>query len=252
MNEGTKRQILAAPASIIATSLVYPLDTIKVRWQSNNYMSFFKTVQKFGLLNYYKGLSPALLQNVGKYSIRFTVFEKLKGDNFFRNVGAGAAAGTIESIIITPFEVLKTNLQVTKSKNPFVLFKESGFRSLYRGFGPTCFRQSINQASLFSTYTIIRNKIIKENESPPTIKIMAAAAVSGIIGPILNNPFDVIKTRFMNPKYNYESMFKAGKEIIKEEGISKLYSAMPVRLTRVACAQAIVFSVIENILFFWK
>ena len=60
----------------------------------------------------------------------------------------------------------------------------------------------MNQALNFTVYQEIRKKIIKENERPDIFKVMAAGFFSGSLGPLLNNPFDVIKTRYMNPKYN--------------------------------------------------
>ena len=99
---------------------------------------------------------------------------------------------------------------------------------------------------------MIRNKIIDKNEKPSIAKVFAAGLLSGSIGPILNNPFDVVKTRYMNPKYNdkYKNMLDAFKSIIKEEGYGSLWKGIYLRIFRVAGGQAIVFSVIEQLTFY--
>ena len=131
--------------------------------------------------------------------------------------------------------------------NPLPLQKEQGINGLYRGFTTTALRQSINQASNFMVYNEIRKMIIKNDENPPIYKFLFAGFVSGSIGPLLNNPFDVIKTRYMNPKFNksYNSIFNATTSIIKNEGIATLYTGLPLRLVRVAGGQGIVFTIIE-------
>ena len=80
-----------------------------------------------------------------------------------------------------------------------------------------------------------------------------AGMISGSIGPLLNNPFDV-KTRFMNPSYNkkYTSISNTLITILKEEGIGSLYKGMGLRIIRVGGGQAITFSVIENLMYYFK
>ena len=81
---------------------------------------------------------------------------------------------------------------------------------------------------------------------------MLSGLVSGSIGPLLNNPFDVVKTRYMNPKYNkeYSNIYNALKTIVKNEGIGTLWKGIHLRIFRVAGGQAITFSVIEQLMYF--
>ena len=148
----------------------------------------------------------------------------------------------------------KTNLQTTQNKSPLEVIKKiyntNGIRGLYRGYSSTCIRQSTNQAFNFSVYYKLRNFFIKENEKPNIFKIVFATLLSSSIDPILTSPIDTIKTRFMNPKYNYKNVFEATKDIIKNEGISTFYKGLGFRLIRVSGGQIITFCVVENLLYY--
>jgi len=255
MSEKKKRMIFAPMAGICEAFVMQPIDTIKVRQQSNQYPGLKKFVQKKGVQYLYKGLTPFTAQMCVKYGIRFSSFELLRGNNnnFYSNLVAGIGAGFFESLFITPFEIIKTNLQTRDSlTDPLAASKRitaDGISGLYRGFWSTCLRQSINQGSNFTAYMMMRDYIIKKDEKPNIFKVMFSALISGSIGPILNNPFDVIKTRYMNPKYNeaYSSIPDAIKKIIKKEGITTLWKGIHLRVFRVATGQAITFSVIEQL-----
>lgn len=249
------RRIFFGPIAGIAESVcMQPLDTLKVLKQSNQYVNFYHHIRQPKVL--YKGLTPFTSQMFVKYFLRFTTFEvfKSKSDNMGQNFLAGIGAGIVESLFITPFELVKTNLQTTQNKSPLEVIKKlyntNGIRGLYRGYSTTCIRQSTNQAFNFSVYYKLRNLFIKENEKPNIFKIVFATLLSSSIGPILTSPIDTIKTRFMNPKYNYKNVFEAIKDIVKNEGISTFYKGLGFRLIRVSGGQIITFCVVENLLYY--
>ena len=263
-NDDIKRKNLKLASSMVAGATeavcMQPLDTIKVLKQSNQYNGLFNTIKTHGVGRLYKGLSPFIFQRSFTYLLRFGTFEKLKDPNnsYLGNFRAGIIAGAIESTFTTPFELIKTNLQTSKNTNSLITMKniiqKNGFTGLYRGYLSTCARQCINIGANFTVYHEIRKKIIKDNESPNIFKIALAGMISGSVGPLLNNPFDVVKTRFMNPSYNkkYTSISNTLVTILKEEGIGSLYKGMGLRLIRVGGGQAITFSVIENLMYYFK
>jgi hypothetical protein len=174
-----------------------------------------------------------------------------------QNFGAGIAAGFMESLFITPFEVLKTNLQTTKEThlvNVFKnIYKEKGINGLYKGFSPTCFRQSVNQAFNFSIYYKLRKYMVKEDDIKPTLyQIILPSLLSSSIGPIITQPFDIIKTRFQTPSYNYKSVGDAFFRIYKEEGLRAFFKGLGLRIIRVGGGQIIVFSVVEKLTYYLK
>jgi len=246
----------ASFAGVIEAIIMQPIDTIKTLKQCNQYQGIKYHIKNPTTL--YKGLTPFVSQMAIKYYLRFNTFNllKSKNDNYIKNFGAGITAGFIESLFITPFELLKTNLQTSDNKNPIKVIKnvynQNGFKGLYRGFSGVAIRQSINQGFNFSIYYKLRQLIIKENEKPNIFKIMCASLVSSSIGPIINNPFDVIRTRFQNPKYNYTNLIDSCKDIIKNEGVKTLWKGIELRLVRVGGGQVIIFSIVENLEYYFN
>jgi solute carrier family 25 S-adenosylmethionine transporter 26 len=255
------RRLFFGPiAGIVEAVTMQPLDTIKVLKQSNQYNGVFHHLKE--PKNLYKGLTPFTVQMFIKYSLRFSTFELLKSkeDKFFHNFSAGVAAGFIESLFVTPFELVKTNLQTTNNKNPLAvvknLYQNNGvngvFKGLYRGFNTTAIRQCTNQSFNFSVYYKIRNSLIDINDKPSLSQIIFATSISSSIGPILTNPVDVLKTRYMNPKYNYGKIGNAFSDIIKNEGVHVLYKGLGIRLFRICGGQIITFSIVENLMYYTR
>ena len=252
------RRIFFGPiAGIVESICMQPLDTLKVLKQSNQYTSFVDTVKQPKIL--YKGFTPFTSQMFVKYFLRFTAFEtfKSKNDNMLHNFAAGIGAGFTESLFITPFELVKTNLQTTKNDRPLSVIKNlyqtgGGIKGLYRGFLSTAIRQSTNQAFNFSIYYKLRQFFIKENEKPSILKIIFSTMISSSIGPILTSPIDTVKTRFMNPKYNYKNIMEAVRDITRNEGILSFYNGIGFRLIRVCGGQMITFCVVENLMYYTK
>lgn len=63
-----------------------------------------------------------------------------------RNFLAGFLGGSFATIFNTPMDVVKSRLQNQKGKNPWAfpvllqIFREEGFRALYKGFVPRLYR----------------------------------------------------------------------------------------------------------------
>jgi hypothetical protein len=254
MNDN-RRLVFGPIAGVVESIFMQPFDTLKVLKQSNQYTDL-KTIMKTNPKLLYKGFTPFTSQMFVKYFLRFTAFEvfKSKSNIMTENFKAGALAGFTESLFITPFELVKTHLQTSQSKNPFrvidLLYKERGFLGLYRGFFSTCMRQSINQGLNFSIYYKLRDLYIKENEKPSALKICSIVAVSSSIGPTITSPLDTIKTRFMNPNYKYENIKSCIQDIHKTNGLKGFFKGLELRLIRVCGGQMITFVVIENLLFY--
>jgi solute carrier family 25 protein 38 len=91
---------------------------------------------------------------------------------------------------------------------------------------------------------------MSKDQKPNIFKIAFSSLISSSIGPVLNNPFDVVKTRFMNPKYNYKTLQNAFSDIVKNDGYRYLFKGLGLRLFRVSGGQVIIFITIENLMYY--
>lgn len=192
----------------------HPLDTVKVRLQmqcpkstpgmTQTFLSIFKQEGFFGL---YRGVSSPLTGLAFINAAMFSSYGKAKsvlGESetgqklpLYKIFLAGAVSGCVVSLIESPIDLLKCQLQMQYKHAPGdrqyhglldcfnSIFKQKGIRGLYQGLIPTLARNTPGQGIHFLTYEAVirklqRNSENEENLDSPSLILMAGAA-SGII-----------------------------------------------------------------------
>ncbi|GAA5999921.1 Sfc1p [Rhodotorula paludigena] len=290
--------LLAGGGAGLAEALVcHPLDTIKVRMQLSRSgkkagtkpRGFIATgahiISKETPLGLYKGLGAVVTGIVPKMAIRFASFEQYKGFLANKETGktspsmiflAGLGAGVTEAVmVVCPMEVVKIRLQaqvhsmtdpldIPKYRNAahalFVILREEGPATLYRGVALTALRQATNQAANFTAYTQL--KALLQQWQPqypdgglPAWQTSIIGLISGAVGPFTNAPIDTIKTRIqrataLKGETAWTRFSTVSAQMFREEGPSAFYKGITPRVARVAPGQAVVFAVYERIKLF--
>eukprot|EP00752_Nemacystus_decipiens_P014630 g13028.t1 len=273
-------------AGVVESSCCHPLDTIKTRMQLRTKGGSTKgplrtasnIITKEGFFALYKGLSAVMMGIAPKMAVRFTSFETYKewlGAAPAGNKGlvflAGLGSGVTEAVlVVTPAEVCKIRMQAQfhslldpqemarrKYRNVLqtavVVAREEGVGALYKGLAPTVLRQGCNQAVNFTCYQMFKTKLSSYlgRDELASWQHMLLGGLSGGIGPCVNNPLDVVKTRLQKqvvlpgqaPKYG--SFMSSISLIAKEEGIKALWKGLTPRLMRIMPGQAITFMTYE-------
>jgi solute carrier family 25 citrate transporter 1 len=198
---------------------------------------------------------------------------------------AGLLSGLTEAIlVVTPAEVCKIRMQSQyhslmdptqkthmKYKNVVqtaaLVVKEEGLGALYKGVVPTMLRQGCNQAVNFTAYNWSKKRVLawKKERAAATgdggggeitldhWQSLLLGGLSGGMGPLVNNPLDVVKTRMqkqvirsgVEPKY--KSLMQSCVVIAKEEGTLALWKGITPRLMRIMPGQAITFMIYEAV-----
>lgn len=272
----------------------HPLDTIKVRMQlsrssrgkGGKARGFLATgaaiIKKETPLGLYKGLGAVVSGIVPKMAIRFASFETYKDFLTDKKTGktsspsiflAGLGAGVTEAVaVVCPMEVVKIRLQaqvhsmtdpldVPKYRNAahalFLILREEGPGTLYRGVALTALRQSTNQAANFTAYTELKKLLQKwQPQYPegglPSWQTGFIGLISGAVGPFTNAPIDTIKTRIqrataLKGETAWTRFATVAGQMFKEEGPQAFYKGITPRVMRVAPGQAVVFAVYEKV-----
>jgi len=134
-----------AISGVISTSIITPIERIKIRAQANN-ISAFNSIKGImaenGLRSFYRGQSATLLREVPGYAIYFHVFEKLKPESQNPNLalafGRGICCGVASWAVIYPSDPVKTIMQndnILPIDAIKKIYKNYGFRGFYRGYG---------------------------------------------------------------------------------------------------------------------
>eukprot|EP00529_Nitzschia_sp_RCC80_P020204 CAMPEP_0113482876 /NCGR_PEP_ID=MMETSP0014_2-20120614/23145_1 /TAXON_ID=2857 /ORGANISM="Nitzschia sp." /LENGTH=425 /DNA_ID=CAMNT_0000376407 /DNA_START=264 /DNA_END=1541 /DNA_ORIENTATION=- /assembly_acc=CAM_ASM_000159 len=240
-----------------------------------------RIVQREGFFALYKGLTAVYTGIIPKMAIRFVSFEFYKeklGELTGRRNGstsvtftAGLASGLTEAVlIVTPAEVCKIRMQSQHhslmdatarqhrkykgvAHTAVTIVREEGLGALYKGVVPTMLRQGCNQAVNFTAYNAMKQYAMRKQDltALPSYQSLLLGGLSGGMGPIVNNPLDVVKTRLQRqvvreghaPKYT--GLAQACAVIAKEEGMLALWKGITPRLMRIMPGQAITFMTYE-------
>ncbi|CCH44711.1 putative mitochondrial carrier [Wickerhamomyces ciferrii] len=169
---------------------------------------------------------------------------------------AGGIGGMAGAVCTSPFDVVKTRLQSDvfrntylhqmKSKNLILqagqhfketfgiinnVYKNEGFRSLFKGLGPNLVGVIPARSINFFVYGVGKDLISKNfnNGQESAWVHLFAAACAGIATSTATNPIWLVKTRLQLDKASsklYKNSWDCIKSVIKHEGFAGLYKGL--------------------------
>ena len=140
-----------------------------------------KTLKSEGLISLYTGLGPTLWRNCVWNTVYFGSMHKLKTyipkqESYVAEMSVTLLTGFIGAVFATcfnsPFDVVKSRFQ-SQLKVPdvtpkyrytwqalYVIYKEEGLSSIYKGFKPKAIRMGLGGAVAMSTFEIVASSSI--------------------------------------------------------------------------------------------
>ncbi len=158
-----------------------------------------------------------------------------------QNLLFGGLSGMAATSVIQPIDFLKVQIQVQSEMGrgnigPIkiakeVIAKEGSVFALYRGIDSALLRQMVYCSIRFGVFYWIKDLIKKQQGREANfLENSAASLVSGAIGSLAGNPFDLALIRMQSdnnlPKEerrNYRNVFDAIGRTLKEEGVLTLW-----------------------------
>ncbi|OAP60957.1 hypothetical protein AYL99_05959 [Fonsecaea erecta] len=220
-------------AAFTVDLLVYPLDTLKTRLQSQNYEQLYKDASgktKPSLFRgLYQGVGSVVLITIPSSGAFFTTYEALKygiseavppNSTIFLpqpaiHAAASGGAELVSCAILTPAEVLKQNAQMLSARGKrtstslevFRHFRKNPSR-LWRGYTALAARNLPFTALQFPAFEFLKGYFMQRrkdrNGGKPVdgiaerARITAmSAAIAGSGSAWITTPVDVVKTRIM-------------------------------------------------------
>ncbi|KAI0318963.1 mitochondrial carrier domain-containing protein [Amylostereum chailletii] len=176
---------------------------------------------------------------------------------------AGILARSIVSSTVSPLELIRTNLQSTpiSADTPHTLrsvltsvrglVHSHGFAHLWRGLGPTLWRDVPFSGLYWAGYEGLKARFARRGKEGASIAFMCGAS-SGMFAALLTSPFDVLKSRrqafVMSPAAGQASgTFPLLAQIMRTEGTSALFAGLGPRMTKIAPACGIMITCFEGI-----
>ena len=260
-------------AGMVATSIVQPIDLIKVRLQMTPKPGMPKPTA-VGLVKealssgnpgaLYVGLSAGLLRQAIYTTARMGLFQtfmdKLKARStatgqplgFTERAGASLAAGGLASILGTPADLALIRMQsdgkkpLAEQKNYRSVFhalshisKSEGIGGLWAGGVPTVARAMALNFGQLATFSEAKVQL-KKTDLSPNMQTLCASAIGGFFASFCSLPFDFVKTRLQSQKRvrgvtpEYSGMVDCFVKVAKRDGILEFYRAFPAYYVRIA------------------
>jgi solute carrier family 25 carnitine/acylcarnitine transporter 20/29 len=273
---GLRDEVIAgSTAGLVGTILGFPLDSIKTRMQTSGERNFIhaldKVYQNEGIRGLYRGVASPLVALTILNTLNFTTYTEFKGLVGLRNQDikfgtfdiripiAASLVGPISACISTPFELLKTKMQLQKSLPIKAQYKTTlhaaidilwnqGARSLYIGHGVNTSREIVFLSTYFTVYEHSKSTVAAV--FPKFIAVPLAGGISGAIGWLVSFPLDCVKAHIQantDPKANLR-FFSVLIQILKKHGIFGLYSGVVPSVLRALIVSSSRFSAYETTL----
>lgn len=186
---------------------------------------------------------------------------------------AGALARTFSATVISPIEMFRTRLMALPSpehgaptytstaKEMATLVKTKGVTMLWRGLGPTLWRDVPFSGLYWAGFEILKSHLSSPDSSLPPMSPIATSfvsgAVSGTVAALLTQPFDVLKTRRQvftpSPGCSPEALrhrastLPLAMHVIKTEGWGALFAGTVPRCGKVAPACGLMIACYEGV-----
>lgn len=277
------KAVAGSLGGLVESVCLQPIDVIKTRLQLdhsgryNGVVGCGRTIAaEEGVGALWKGLTPFATHLTLKYALRFgtnSFFQSMfrSSDGTLTDgarLGAGLGAGVTEAmVIVTPFEVIKTRLQQQRGLakealkyrgtvgTALTVAREEGPLALWNGATATVVRQGSNQMSMFYSKYMLDRLVWDKKEGDGKVlapwQSMTSGFVAACIGPVLNNPFDVVKTRMMAARDGQQAQYKGFLDclttVARNEGVGALWKGLTPRLMRTPPGQAIVWATADTI-----
>lgn len=256
----------------------HPFDTIKVHMQTQDpknpkYRGAFHCLKsimaKESFRGLYRGMSSPMIGVSVINAIVFGVYGNVQRtssnpDSYMSHFLAGSVAGLAQSIICSPMELAKTQLQLQTHKLGAAKFNGptqcisyvyqcEGVRGVFRGLGATALRDVPGFASYFVSFEFL----MRLKTDPGILYTLFAGGSAGAFSWMFTIPIDVVKSRLQadgmsGDRRMYNGMTDCFRKSYQSEGSAFLTRGLSSTLLRAFPMNAVCFLVVSETLKYWQ
>lgn len=278
--------VLGGMSACMATTVVQPIDTVKVRIQlqegvkggakvnTNPFKIFTAIVKNEGPLTLYTGLSAGLLRQLTYGTARMGVFqtlqEKLKKPDgtltFANSFLASTVAGGLGALIGTPADAALVRMQADKTFPPeqrrgykngvdamIRMAREEGVKGFFSGASPTVIRGLSVNIGMLVSYDYYKEWLKPWADTNTQTNRFVAGALSGWTASTVSLPFDFIKTRLQKMKpapdgsVPYKGFVDCVRKTLAAEGPGAFYQGYLTYVVRITPHIVITWVFLDNL-----
>ncbi|KAL6532320.1 NAD(+) salvage pathway protein [Orobanche gracilis] len=233
-----------ALGALVSTTVFYPLDTCKTKYQAENrahhhqkYRNisdvFWEAVSKGQVLSLYQGLGTKNLQSFISQFIYFygySFFKRLysrqsrsKSIGTAANLVIAAAAGACTAIATQPLDTASSRMQTSdfgKSKGLLESLSEGSWSDAFDGLGISLLLTT-NPSIQYTVFDQLKNRMIKGNIRKQKDDVSSQEALSAFSAFVLGAVSKCIATCLTYPAIRCKVMIQSAKSDENEEGNTK-------------------------------
>lgn len=273
--------VLGGLSGIGSTTIVYPLDVIKVRMQltgeagsvvNTNLLRMGSHILRGeGLKGFYTGLSAAFVRQITYTTARLGIYQTMWGhfkssgkEGFSYKATSGLMAGGIGSIFGTPADVALTRMQADRAlpegqrrgyRNVIHAFMEIGAQEgaygFFKGNVPVIIRAMALNMGMLSTHDQALESLSPYLNGVPLS--FGAKAIAGFFASALSLPFDFVKIRVQKQVPNPDgSLYYRGfrhciQRVLQEEGARAFYRGFFTYYIRIGPQAMITLAILDSL-----
>ena len=301
--EALKDITFGSIAGVTGKIIEYPFDTVKVRLQSQpgtlplRYQGpldcFRQSLQVEGITGLYRGISAPLVgaaietsslffsYRIAQKALQATILAPTSQDSLPLSalIACGGASGAFTSLLLTPIELVKCQMQVPLSPGRLQgrgslsimasIFRHHGILGFWHGQLGTLIRETGGSAAWFGSYEGVSALFRKYNaREPPSVaeaashdalplyQQMLAGATAGVSYNFIFFPADTVKSRMQTEEVNpsghgRKTFWMSGKGLWEEQGLRGMYRGCGITVGRAAPSSAFIFAIYEGLRKWW-
>jgi len=234
---------VGATSGMVGITAIYPVDVLKTRLQhhsskAESVMSVARKLLGQGPRALYKGLTPQLVGTGPDKAISLATRDFLLAiqddpTTLKATAFASSGAGAVQSLVMSPVELVKVRCQLDPSANVSSMIRSLGLKGCYRGFSACFARDVAFSTSYFTLYAFNKKELGVTDDSSVSLRLLAATA-AGVPAALLTTPMDVVKTRMQAEGAPQHNAIQVTKKLVAEEGSAGLMKGWGPRVARIA------------------
>jgi len=156
--------------------------------------------------------------------------------NLFQSMGLGGCSACFAVNFTHPIETVKTRMQVSGlgvGHTASSLYANEGVASFWKGLGFAWGREIFYTSIKLGAYAPVRDYLGAGPDAPFYMKFLAGALTGGV-GSVIGNPFDVLKTLAQTNKDASVPLSTMVKNMHRDQGVAGFYRGVEANVLR-AC-----------------
>ncbi|VDN06989.1 unnamed protein product [Thelazia callipaeda] len=243
--------------------LLQPLDRLKTLVQQdtnipvNSFTQIRAVVNSHGIFDLWRGTLPTLLRVVPGVALYFGCLQIGQNitshleNTYHKNFILGSLSRTVAALLLMPVTVIKTRFESNLYRDAGMkaatkeLFRQHGYKGLYRGTVPTLLRDASFSGIYLAFYRKNLDFFCKDNSVHAPSERLISGVSAGICSCVITQPFDLIKTRIQ--LYPSQSLSRLISEFYHKGSFATLFRGFLFRSLRRTLMAAISWTLFDEV-----